>query len=101
MLRRCVASWDDESYAWLRAAFTVDGVGEPRGQPRLIDRRADLLLLGADLLPDPEAHGIAHVLGRGRYRRGRRSCKLFGRGGLAASPGSMRCPHPDHHSDHQ
>jgi CRISPR-associated protein Csx17 len=30
MLRRCVASWDDESYAWLRAAFTVDGVGEPR-----------------------------------------------------------------------
>ncbi len=30
MLRRCIAAWDDESYAWLRAAFTLDGDGEPR-----------------------------------------------------------------------
>lgn len=29
LLRRCVATWDATSLAWLRAAFTLDGSGEP------------------------------------------------------------------------
>jgi len=29
LLRRCVATWDATSIAWLRAAFTLDGSGEP------------------------------------------------------------------------
>jgi 3-dehydroquinate dehydratase len=53
-----------------------DRVGEAGCEAGWINRRPDLLLLSEDLLPDPEAHRVAHVLGRrlrpcGRWNRQR------------------------------